>query len=395
MDIPDYYDFKSPGIGRNVIFSCCTGIILISILLLIEYRVFEKIRYKIWKSRLPSSSLPETSEDSDVLNEKQKIKNLTPEQINNSSLVMRDVTKYYKRFRAVNNLCLEVNKYECFGLLGVNGAGKTTTFKMLTGDVKISSGDAWINGLSLKSNMKDIYQLIGYCPQFDALLNELTCKETIIIFGLLRGMTLKESRFEAERLSHEFDFRQHLYKKVKELSGGNKRKLSTSIALIGDPLVVYLDEPTTGMDPATKRYLWNALCKIRDSGKCIILTSHSMEECEALCTRLAIMVNGTFMCLGSTQHLKSKFSEGYTLIVKVRKNENSEELDENELQPIEEFVRTNFNDAIVREKHQELITFYIPNKNQSWSKMFGIMEASKTSLNIEDYSLGQSSLEQV
>lgn len=185
-------------------------------------------------------------EDSDVLLEKRKIRNLTMENISSYRLVMRDVTKYYGKFLAVNNLCLGVKRGECFGLLGVNGAGKTTTFKMMTGDIKVSSGDAWVNGFNLKKDMKQINQLIGYCPQFDALLDDLTCRETLIIFGLLRGITKNESSFMAEKLAVQFNFQRHLDKKVKELSGGNKRKLSTAIALIGDPLVVYLDEPTTG-----------------------------------------------------------------------------------------------------------------------------------------------------
>lgn len=149
------------------------------------------------------------------------------------------------------------------------------------------------------------------------------------------------------------------------------------------------------MDPATKRYLWNALCRVRDNGKCIILTSHSMEECEALCTRLAIMVNGNFKCLGSTQHLKSKFSEGYTLTIKVRKSHDTDELTADEVVPIEMFVKDNFPTAILREKHQQLLSYHITGRSILWSKMFGIMEGGKKNLNIEDYSIGQSSLEQV
>lgn len=139
-----------------------------------------------------------------------------------------------------------MNRYECFGLLGVNGAGKTTTFKMLTGDMKIPYGDAWVNGLSLKSEMKKINKLIGYCPQFDALLDNLTGRETLIMFCLIRGITYCNSKVIATQLARDFDFVQHLDKKVEEYSGGNKRKLSTAVALIGDPLVLYMDEPTTG-----------------------------------------------------------------------------------------------------------------------------------------------------
>lgn len=147
------------------------------------------------------------------------------------------------------------------------------------------------------------------------------------------------------------------------------------------------------MDPATKRYLWNALCKIRDRGKCLILTSHSMEECEALCTRLAIMVNGQFRCLGSSQHLKSKFAQGYNLTIKLKKPHEGQTI---ETGPIEKLIKTNFPSAKLREKHEELMYYHIRDASKPWSEMFGVLEQAKRgNYNIEDYSLGQSSLEQV
>ncbi|KAF2894183.1 hypothetical protein ILUMI_11990 [Ignelater luminosus] len=391
-DIPGYYDMTEPGIGKNVLISCLVGIILFLIVLAIDGRLFDKICYKV----IPTKGSFDHEDDIDVAKEKAKIRDIAQHgEIGQYDLVMCDMTKYYKKLLAVNNICLGVNRQECFGLLGINGAGKTTTFKMMTGDIKPSSGDAWINGFNLKSDMREVNKQIGYCPQFDALLDDLTCWETLQIFGLLRGITLKESKILAKKLAKDFDFYEHLYKKVKQLSGGNKRKLSTAVALIGDPLVIYLDEPTTGMDPATKRYLWNALCKIRDNGKCIILTSHSMEECEALCTRLAIMVNGNFKCIGSTQHLKSRFSEGYTLIIRIKKPEDPNESSYATIKSIENFVKENFKNAVIREDYRELLTFYIADRSQPWSKMFEIMERAKTMFDIEDYSLGQSSLEQV
>jgi len=137
---------------------------------------------------------------------------------------------------------------------------------------------------------------------------------------MLRGVQEARIRQLSEDLAKSFGFMKHIDKQTHAYSGGNKRKLSTAIAVIGSPSVIYLDEPTTGMDPAARRQLWNMVCRIRDSGKSIVLTSHSMEECEALCTRLAIMVNGEFKCIGSTQHLKNKFSKGLILKIKVRRN---------------------------------------------------------------------------
>ncbi|KAF5277493.1 hypothetical protein FQR65_LT03830 [Abscondita terminalis] len=359
----NYFDLEAPGIGRNIIFSLCVGTFLIVVLLLTEYRVWEKITGRIFLKKYPLISARDL--DNDVQDENERVRRMVSADTRNNTMIMKDVTKYYKNFLAVNNICLAVNKHECFGLLGINGAGKTTTFKIMTGDIKMSFGEAWVNGINLNCDMKKVHQCIGYCPQFDGLLEDLTCYETLVIFSMLRAF-LQE---------------------IKELSGGNKRKLSTALALIGNPLVLFLDEPTSGMDPVTKRFIWNVLNKVRDSGKCVILTSHSMEECEALCTRSAIMVNGEFMCLGSTQHLKNKFSDGYTLTIKTKQSRN--------LIAVEDFVKENFNDVIIREKHQDIINFYIKDKSRPWSQMFGIMERAKHLLDIEDYSLGQSSLEQV
>ncbi|XP_044270584.1 phospholipid-transporting ATPase ABCA3-like isoform X2 [Tribolium madens] len=390
---PDYYKWRSPGIGRNLLYSFSVGIVLFILLNMKEYKIFSKaVDYIVanYKNKFPQ---PVEDEDSDVAEEKHKIHSTSESELQNDYiLVLKDLTKYYNNFLAVNGLCLGVKECECFGLLGINGAGKTTTFKMMTGDVKITHGEAWVKTFSIKTELKQVQKLIGYCPQFDALLDDLTAKESLIMFALLRGVPMEDCQYLVHKLSKDFDFQRHLNKKVKELSGGNKRKLSTAISLIGDPPVIYLDEPTTGMDPATKRYLWDAICKVRDNGKCVVLTSHSMEECEALCTRLAIMVNGNFKCLGSTQHLKNKFAEGYTLTIKLKKSPGGEDVD---IKPIENFISDHFPKAIQREKHQELLTYYIVDKSIPWSRMFGILEKGKKQLNIEDYSLGQSSLEQV
>nr|CAI5865539.1 unnamed protein product [Callosobruchus analis] len=148
----------------------------------------------------------------------------------------------------------------------------------------------------------------------------MTAKETLIMFAMIKGYRYSEAKNMAMSLSENLDFREHVNKKVKKMSGGNKRKLSTAVAMIGDPPVLYFDEPTSGMDPATKYYFRELVRKIRDSGKCIILTSHSLEECESVCTRLAIMDRGSFKCLGSVQHLKSKFAKGCTFTIKIKRD---------------------------------------------------------------------------
>ncbi|XP_077296644.1 phospholipid-transporting ATPase ABCA3-like [Arctopsyche grandis] len=389
-----YFDIKRPGVGVHLIYLIFVGIVLFLVLLLKEYRIHNMM---CGPGHIPPSPIMPDEEDSDVASERKRVLSLSPADYQKYNLITENMTRYYNNFLAVNQLTLGIKEGECFGLLGINGAGKTTTFKMLTGDLQISSGGAWVRGVSINNDMKTVYKKIGYCPQFDALLDEMTGRQTLKMYSLLRGIpSNRRDRFILD-LSDKLGFTKHLDKKVQAYSGGNKRKLSTSIALLGNPQVVYLDEPTTGMDPGAKRLVWNAISEC----PCVVLTSHSMEECEALCSRLAIMVNGKPQCLGSPQHLKNKFSQGYTLIVKLQRvnllpiEQNFQLNSSFDFIPLNQFLISKFPDAKMIESYQGLITYYLPDINVRWSTIFGVMEAAKEELNIEDYSIGQTSLEQI
>jgi ABC-type multidrug transport system ATPase subunit len=224
---------------------------------------------------------------------------------------------------AVRNVTLGIPRGETFGLLGINGAGKTTTLKMLTGDEFPSQGGAWLGGLNIMTQQRQVRRLIGYCPQFDALLPLLTVREHLELFGRIKGLRGAALQLAAKDLMLKLTLGAFEHKLAKSLSGGNKRKLSLAIAAIGAPDILIVDECTTGVDPVSKRFVWGVLNKMASgefSGKktTIIMTSHSMEEVEALCDRLCIMVGGRMRCLGSAQHLKHRFGTGLTLEVKLR-----------------------------------------------------------------------------
>lgn len=316
-----YFAWKEPGIGRNLVFMFGTGIFYFALLLLNEYRVFQKFYFFIWNSlKLKFIKIAASEEiDADVLEEKKRVDSLiSSKEFASHNLILQNLTRFYGNFVAVNRLSLAVQPFEIFGLLGVNGAGKTTTFKMLTGDKYISDGDAWLSGVSVKTDLSTAHKMMAYCPQFDALLDDFTGRETLEIFGMLHGIRRTDIAYTSHTVASRFDFIAHIDKKVSELSGGNKRKLSTALAFLGDSSIVYLDEPTAGMDPGAKRRIWNTISQERSRGRTIVLTTHSMDECEALCSRAAIMVRGEFKCLGSMQHLKNKFSKGYELTIKVK-----------------------------------------------------------------------------
>lgn len=206
---------------------------------------------------------------------------------------------------------------DCLGLLGVNGAGKTTVFRILIGEIRRSSGQGWIFGKTLNDNWQRIYKTIGYCPQVDEMPPNMTIREVMTMFCLLRGVPRAMVGPNCVMTAASFGFYEHIDKRIKNLSGGMRRKLSAAIALIGDAQLLLLDEPSTGMDPLARRGLWNALARIRNAGRSVVFTSHNMEECEALCTKATIMVNGVLQCMGTVQYLKTKFNRGFTAMLQM------------------------------------------------------------------------------
>ena len=153
---------------------------------------------------------------------------------------------------------------------------------------------------------------MGYCPQFDGLQPNMTAREHLQFYAQVRGVPTDLIDDTVESLLSKMSLNKYADRQAGTYSGGNKRKLSVAIALIGEPAVVLLDEPSTGMDPEARRFMWDVI-SASTKGRTIVLTSHSMEECEALCNRIGIMVGGRFSCLGSLQHLKNRFSEGYSI----------------------------------------------------------------------------------
>ncbi|XP_002739960.1 phospholipid-transporting ATPase ABCA3-like [Saccoglossus kowalevskii] len=387
------------GIGRYLVFLAWEGIVFISLVFLIETKIFRWLWYQLFPSkpqRLIEFSTA-VEEDEDVAEERSRIE-LSPlhKIMVSDTLVVKSLRKVYSIGRnealvAVDDLSFGVSFRECFGLLGNNGAGKTSTFKMLTGDEIITSGTAYVDGYNIKNDLKLVQQKIGYCPQFDALIDQMTGRETLTMYARLRGVPECYIPKSVNELMKALLLEEHSDKLVKAYSGGNKRKLSTAVALVGDPPIVFLDEPSTGMDPVAKRLLWDAISRIvADGSRCVVLTSHSMEECEALCTRLAIMVNGQLKCIGSTQHLKHRFGQGYTLLAKI-----SYTREEPNLLPLKRFIEQTFKGSKLKDEHQGLVHYHIQDESLTWAKVFGIMERAKTEYNIEDYSVSQTTLEQV
>lgn len=371
--------------GRNIMMMIIQGFLFFFVTVLIEYRFF------LPKSRVNVTLKPirPEEEDDDVHRERQRI-----ERGGESDDILRldNLTKVYRSGKrknvAVNRLCVGVPKGECFGLLGVNGAGKTSTFKMLTGDIGVTQGEAFVDDFSILRSIHKAHQSMGYCPQFDGLDSLLTAAEHLQLYARLRGVPEQDIKQVVDRLIQRMNLTEYKNKCAGGYSGGNKRKLSTAMALVGSPPVIFLDEPTTGMDPKARRFLWNVITGMVKEGRTVILTSHSMEECESLCNRVAIMVNGEFKCLGSPQHLKSKYGDGYTVTLRV--GGEIPKLDE-----VSEFITSLFPGAVLKDKHHNQLEYQFPSQGLVLSQVFGHLEANRKIFDIEDYSVSQTTLDQV
>uniref|UniRef100_A0A8B9J0P7 ATP binding cassette subfamily A member 13 n=1 Tax=Amazona collaria TaxID=241587 RepID=A0A8B9J0P7_9PSIT len=339
-----------------------------------------------------SNSMVMPSEDIDVEMERQR---LFGGRTGNDILLLYNLRKCYGGFKkntAVESISLGIPRGECFGLLGTNGAGKSTTFKMLTGDIIPSAGCAVIRTPTgsemdiLSASSEGI--LTGYCPQQDALDEFLTGWEHLYYYCTLRGIPKHDIHKAAGDLVNRLHLNAHADQLVRTYSAGTKRKLSTALALVGKPQILLLDEPSSGMDPCSKRCLWKTILKEVQDGCAAVLTSHSMEECEALCTRLAIMINGSFKCLGSPQHIKNRFGDGYSVKVWLSKDKSYQRM-------ILECLQLHFPGTQFKGQHLNLLEYHVPQSQGCLAELFRVLENQKTFLQIEHYSISQTTLEQV
>jgi ABC-2 type transport system ATP-binding protein len=221
---------------------------------------------------------------------------------------VKNLTKKYGKLIAVNNISFDVKKGEVFGLLGENGAGKTTTLEMIEGLRKPTSGTIKVLGHNLKSDLQNIKQKIGVQLQSSAYYNYLKLREILELFASFYQKSLKPVNLLAM-----VDLKSKSEQYVNHLSGGQKQRFSIIASLINDPEIVFLDEPTTGLDPIGRRKIWEIISKIKKQGKTIILTTHYMEEAEILCDRVGIMEKGNLIALDKTHKLIEKTKTPYKI----------------------------------------------------------------------------------
>jgi ABC-2 type transport system ATP-binding protein len=226
--------------------------------------------------------------------------------MNNPAIVIEHLTKKYEDVKAVDSLSLRVEKGELFGLLGPNGAGKTTTINILCGLTKPTEGTAKVGDYDVQKEGGKVKDMIGVCPQETAVYPYLTGAENVELFGNLQSMDKETLKKRRAMLLEKMGLTQDSKRKAGKYSGGMKRRLSLILALIHDPQIAFLDEPTVGMDPQSRHAVWDFIRELEKEGKTIVLTTHYMEEAEALCDRVGIIDHGKLIALGSPKDLTSK-----------------------------------------------------------------------------------------
>jgi ABC-type multidrug transport system ATPase subunit len=334
----------------------------------------------------------------DVLAEKRKVAQIVASDAvdsQNNAIFISNISKTYTSKSsastkiAVNDLSLSIGCGEVFGLLGANGAGKTTLLKMVSGQERPDGGFALINGYDVVRNTSEAQRSMGLCPQFDTLVERLTVKENLLYFGQLKGLSGDTLTEVCEAFMVAMNIKKYQNKLIQQLSGGNRRKVSLVVALLGAPPTVYLDEPSTGLDPVASRLMWRLLSKISSVKQtAIVLTTHNMLECEAVCTRICIMKQGEMVCLGDSQHLRSAHGTGFLFEMTLSSPSKTD--------AAKQFVKSAFQFADMVDEHANTINFEIPKSSiEKLSSAFRLMESKKGKLGIVDYALSQSTLEQV
>jgi ABC-2 type transport system ATP-binding protein len=226
--------------------------------------------------------------------------------MNELAITVENLVKKFEDVTAVDGISLQVEKGELFGLLGPNGAGKTTTINILCGLIKPTSGTAKVGGFDVQKETAKVKELIGVCPQETAIYPYLTGAENVGLFGNLHAMNKDTLKTRRAMLLEKMGLAGDAKRRAEKYSGGMKRRLSLILALVHDPQIAFLDEPTVAMDPQSRHAVWDFLKELKKEDKTIILTTHYMEEAEELCNRVGIIDHGKLIALGTPRELISK-----------------------------------------------------------------------------------------
>ncbi len=327
--------------------------------------------------------------DLDVRQERERALRLSPSE---TAIKLDKVSKTFPgppAKTAVVDLTMGMSYGECFGLLGPNGAGKTTAISMLVGQIDPSTGKAYVNGYDSVSERREALLSLGIVPQFDVLYDELTVGEHLALFAAVKGVPKSEIKSWTLEIARLVALDGDLFNRVsKALSGGMRRRLSIAIALLNDPKVLFLDEPTTGLDPEMKRMIWTIVENLKSAeNKCIVLTTHAMDEAEALCSRIGIMAQGTLRCVGTLEQLQNRFNARFELSFTVLNGSND--------QVLHQHIETYCPSVMMLSTFGQTRVFTIPKREISIQQLFRMLIQGQEKGFYTEWGVSHTSLDEV
>ncbi|CAD8125443.1 unnamed protein product [Paramecium sonneborni] len=327
------------------------------------------------------------SKDNDVIQEAKRIQNHSCQ----DKVIAKRISKVYANgFQALKGTSFGVESGQIFGLLGPNGAGKSTTFNLITCRLKPTTGEIKLMGQLIEKGKGELFQNVGICPQFDSLFEMVTVKQHLFIWAYLKGLNGKDAVESVEYFMKVMQLEEYENVHSDKLSGGNKRKLCVALALMGGTNLQFFDEPSSGVDPIARRFLWNAIqngVKLRNGA--VILTTHTMDEAESLCSKIAIQINGQFSCFGTPQHLKQKFGDGYRVSLELADNVSSLE--------VISLIKQQYPNCEILEENNYKIVVQLQKQGFSFYKAFSffLQVIQNQYKYIKDFQLNQATLESV
>lgn len=296
----------------------------------------------------------------------------------------RNVTVFYNKLKALDDLSFDVKEGEIFGLLGPNGSGKTTTLKIFTGLMKPNSGNASVSNMDIWKNRNKLKKDIGYCPQFNSFNEKLTVRENIKYFAKLYGIKGDLGAL-AEKICSDLDLTKKIDQRAEHLSGGLKRRLNIICGILHDPGILFLDEPSIGLDPISRSELWKMIKKLRSKGTTIVIATNIMEEAEYLCDRVVLLKNGRSIITGNLAEIRRKVPTTETIVIHTKFSQKVN------YQKITKHLRRR-RGVIDIEYSTDVIRIKVKAKHGKSVKKYSISFLKKSSITVEDISVIPSSL---
>lgn len=294
-----------------------------------------------------------------------------------------NLVKQFPKKRAVDGISLQVKRGEIYGILGPNGAGKTTFLRMLATLTKITDGQAEIFGHDVAKEASDVRRLIGLTGQYATVDEELTALENLVIFGRLNGLKKKNAQERALELLTQFSLMDAKDRAIKEFSGGMRRRLDLAVSLITKPPLIFLDEPTTGLDPITRGKMWDVIRQLVKEGSTILLTTQYLDEADQLADRIAIINHGKLVNEGTSNELKAQLGETYFEI----QLEDTQEIDRTA-----DFLQTKVSDPIMRLPDRGSLAIKI-NDTKAMTQL--LVDLGTQGIDVKEFSVRKPTLDEV